>query len=441
MKTKLHYLFLLFCLKNAIIFAQFSAPELISANTNKIHTLVTADINNDGLKDIIATKKADTNVLVYYLNQGNLTFGTEVAIEAGSAIYTSVQVADFNNDGFNDIITIGDENNDVTLYMNNNLTFTPQVLLNYSFFDSDINVIDVDNDNDLDVAAVALNVFTLFTNDGNGNFTSQTITSPTQDYFDMAVGDINNDGFDDVITCGLDLLCHLNTNGVLDYDVARSDAMLFGGFTFCKLADIDGDNDVDLITDGADSSTSLIWHENDGNGFFTTQHIINTNVNAARSGTIADFDNDGDNDIILCNAGDLSLYTNNGSGVFTHSVLQDTNTTTIATVFGDDLNNDGLQDIIWSADLSYQLNTTQLALDKVEEEAVAIYPNPTKGDVFIEVKNEARLSAFNTLGQQVVQEMQLHQGGNKVSLKLPSGTYVFVIQTLATTFTKKVIIN
>ena len=95
-----------------------------------------ADFNNDGLEDVFFT---GDSVNALYLNKGNMAFEdiTERAGVKGIGLSTGVCIGDINNDGFKDILVsrdkkdilgisvYGSENIDLILYINNgNLTFT-----------------------------------------------------------------------------------------------------------------------------------------------------------------------------------------------------------------------------------------------------------------------------------------------------------------------------
>lgn len=83
-----------------------------------------------------------------------------------------------------------------------------------------------------------------------------------------------------------------------------------------RAADIDGDNDLDVITFG----TGLNWYENiDGMGNFGEKKVIETQTNGSvgTSLYIVDFDNDGDPDILGAISNKLIVYKNiDGLGNF-----------------------------------------------------------------------------------------------------------------------------
>ncbi|MDR6300128.1 FG-GAP-like repeat-containing protein [Mesonia maritima] len=446
-KISIYLVFTISFLFTSKLWAQFSNPILIESNTGLITNIITADINNDGLEDLIITKKFSANNLIsYYLNQGDFNFGPEISIASGNSQVTNISVGDFNNDNWLDIVSIGDATNSVTLYVNNALSFSPQVLDSFTFFESDISVADIDNDNDLDIIAIGGTTFKVYYNDGVANFTPQTIPGPLEDFFDITVADIDADGFQDVITGGSNVSVYKNNSGVLSYDSTRSSQLgqTTGTFSlFLRLADLDNDGDVDLLREG-NNSTGMVWMENDGNGNFSSLQIIDSAVTNIRSATLNDFDHDNDLDFMIIQNQDLYLYTNDGFGNFDAPTLIQDAETIISVIHSEDMNNDGLADIIWSADLSVQENNLTLSTPKhlVTPNSVKIYPNPSTENLFLKSPQDGILHILNLQGQFIYKNLVLNEGTHQLNIALPPQVYFFRI-TFKTgkTITKKVVIQ
>ena len=198
--------------------------------------VATGDINNDGLPDIYFTANSKGNNKLY-LNKGNFEFEdiTEKAGVAGSADWCSgVTMADVNGDGLLDIYVSAIANayglkGQNELFINNgNGSFTEKSKdygLDFSGFTSQVAFFDYDHDNDLDCYILnqshhpnANIVDTsnrrkfdpkagdrFYRNDLNnqGSFTDVSkeagIYQSNLGYgLGIAVGDLNNDGWDDV---------------------------------------------------------------------------------------------------------------------------------------------------------------------------------------------------------------------------------------------------
>lgn len=446
-KTSIYLVFTISLIFNSDLCAQFANPILIESNTGLITSIITADINNDSLEDILITKKFSANTLIsYYLNQGNFNFGPEVSIAAGNSQVTNIAVGDFNNDSWLDVVSIGDATNSVTLYLNNALLFSQQVLDTFTFFESDINVTDVDNDNDIDIIAVGGNTFKVYYNDGMANFTTQSINGPLEDFFDITIDDIDADGFQDVITGGSNVSVYKNNSGVLSYDSLRSSQIgqTTGTFSlFLRLTDLDNDGDVDLFREG-NNSTGVVWMENDGNGNFSNLQIIDSTVTNIRSATLNDFDNDNDLDFIIIKDLNLYLYTNDGAGNFNPPILIQDAETIISVIHSEDMDSDGLADIIWSADLSVQENILTLSTKEhlANSNSIKIYPNPSTENLFLKTPQDGLLNILNLEGQLIYENLSLKEGVNKLDVELKPQIYLFKMDFYPDNkITKKVIIK
>lgn len=118
-------------------------------------------------------------------------------------------------------------------------------------------------------------------------------------------------------------------------------------------SDVDGDSDEDVIVTGMDNTGTKIakLYLNDGNGVFTED--LNTILDGVSQSSVAfiDIDNDDDEDLLITglyqfNSGKSKLYLNDGSGVFTEIE----NTSLVGTKRGSisfaDVDGDSDQDVL-----------------------------------------------------------------------------------------------
>jgi hypothetical protein len=138
--------------------------------------------------------------------------------------------------------------------------------------------------------------------------------------------DYNNDGHIDLMVCNIisqnNLLYTNNGNGTFT-TVTTGGIVNDGGFSYGgTFGDYDNDGDVDIfiVNGGGSASENNFYYTNNGNGTFTrvtTGTFVNEVGNSWGSGCV-DYDNDGKLDIYTANFNvNNFLYKGNGDGTFT----------------------------------------------------------------------------------------------------------------------------
>ena len=245
-------------------------------------TCAFADVDGDADQDLlVAGRDSDVNdIAILYLNDGNGGFSDG---SAGLTVffYGDLEFADIDGDRDKDLALTGSNASGplIKLYANNGegvFTDKPTTSLHPGSGGS-LAFSDVDNDNDKDLVITGYTGATtdylhayLYLNDGSGNFTMSpvTLTDIVGDS-SSAFGDVDNDGDPDLLICG-------HTPGTFTYssilytnhgsgNFAESAAVLTGVYgTSISIADIDSDNDLDIVISGRDSelNASTILYEN-----------------------------------------------------------------------------------------------------------------------------------------------------------------------------------
>lgn len=122
--------------------------------------------------------------------------------------------------------------------------------------------------------------------------------------------------------------------------------------------DVDGDGDLDVLSASRNDST-IAWYESSG-GFnpVFTKRVITSTAASARSVYTADFDLDGDTDVVSASYDDdtIAWYENDGGSppVFTERVIT-TAANGAASVYAADVNGDGAVDIVSASVLSFEV--------------------------------------------------------------------------------------
>jgi hypothetical protein len=200
----------------------------------------------------------------------------------------------------------------------------------------------------------------------------------------VAVGDYDNDGFEDLFVTGLDraVLYHNNGDGTFTDATARTGTATAGWSTSAGFFDYDNDGKLDLFVDRYvawsfgdnrrcgdaatgrhychpllyKGTTSVLYHNN-GDGTFTDVSEKSGIAKAIGRGlgvAFADYDGDGWTDIYVANDSTQSfLFHNNGDGTFKEDGIaagvaytDDGNTFAGMGVEFADYNNDGLPDLV-----------------------------------------------------------------------------------------------
>ncbi len=355
--------------------AQFSSPLVLDPALNNSTQITVADINNDNNDDIIVTRQTGfERIIQAYLGDGHGNFTPPQTLAPNAQKPQIAYFADLNNNGQQDMIVIptlfgnppGTDR--IAWFPNNSGTFQTRIVIDDTYPTAftaieDIRIVDVENDGDLDIIAAANLQLTLYTNDGSANFTQTTIPIEfnTENY-DLDVADFNSDGFIDIIIGGVAPLILINTNGSFAYDPDISSSIEgFPGLTFLVYPiDFDNDGDQDLIL--ADTGPQNLWlYEQGDDGLFNLHSTLVTNTPQSFSMTSADFDNDGDLDLLtnFPQLGQTVWFENDNQENYQNASLIHQGITPFPKhVATGDFNNDNIPDAVWSMPLSVHLATT-----------------------------------------------------------------------------------
>jgi hypothetical protein len=312
---------------NQIIYGDFDADGDID-----IHLYPGSDLDNE-----------------FWQNNGSGTF-SKVAGNASpfrhmqyfAAFYNAknAHVADWDNDGDDDIfVTLRASGENNIFYKNNNGVYTAVTGVNSPFAGITISgndqfiYGDFDGDGDIDISAYpgggvdALNDF--WQNNGSGQFTKVTgaqnpfrniaFNAPFYNNAKYAhVADWDNDGDVDIFVTNYNAsgqnTLFRNDNGTFlqlsgadspfkNITIAQDNQFIYGDF--------DGDGDLDIQASSSNSETTLKFWRNNGSGAFTEvsgagnpfNNLPNRGAfyNSAAYAFVADWNNDGDDDILVTN--------------------------------------------------------------------------------------------------------------------------------------------
>ncbi len=251
------------------------------------------DYDNDGDVDLLI-QGADSNIdpfTTVYRNDGSGIF-TDIEPGINQVYQGNERWADFNNDGYLDILSAGFNGTDyeTKIYKNNgDGTFSEEAGITLpGVINSTVEWCDYDKDGDMDFILMGddINgnfVTTLYKNNGDGTFEDSGMNFPQVFLSDAAWGDYNNDGYPDLVIAGFvypGRITNLYKNNG-DGTLTLVDDSTFQKVSHCALewGDYDNDGDLDLFLAGTEENDDGSWsyytyiYDNNGNGTFQNSGI------------------------------------------------------------------------------------------------------------------------------------------------------------------------
>lgn len=272
--------------------------------------LVIKDIDKDGMQDILASSSQENSVAWWKNAGGNPIQWTKHPIDSTLLNAHAVDVTDFNDDGFNDILATSSGSTQLVWYQSDgaNPPNWTKKMVDTNFPNSQSAMaVDLDNDSHMDVVASSSNgnEISWWRNKGGQPLLwekfviANSLSGVDFPHWIQAV-DMDNDG-------DLDVLGSMYITGEIawwrnDIDTTTnwSKNVVVGNFSGVlnvQAADIDNDSRVDVVG----TSTYLrdvTWWKNTGNPASWVEYTIEGNYKGAWPLFVQDLDNDGDNDII-----------------------------------------------------------------------------------------------------------------------------------------------
>ena len=160
--------------------------------------------------------------------------------------------------------------------------------------------------------------------------------------------DIDGDGDMDILSAdGLKIGWFKNEDGQGAFSFQNVISTDVGRATSIYSKDLDGDGDLDVLSSSY-TDNKIAWYENlDGEGNFGPQQIITTDATYTQTVFSEDIDGDGDYDVISANADGVAWYENtDGQGNFSELQSISINPTLVESVFAIDIDNDGDIDVV-----------------------------------------------------------------------------------------------
>ncbi|HKR03528.1 MAG TPA: FG-GAP-like repeat-containing protein [Bacteroidia bacterium] len=375
-------------------FAFTNSNNLISATSHSGCSVTVADMNNDGLDDIVKMDQSTTLVIDIQNRNGTFAHYNLGNITGGSRVW-GMAVADVDHNGWKDVATgVNGAMYLVTLSWAGTTIAKTTINLPGSYFVQNVTFGDFNYDGWVDLEVCDDDDYAKVYVNNSGTLAATTTLINTNINPGMFYGndpydsgnygsvwtDFDNDG-------DLDLyIAHCRQSTTSSTDQRRRDRLFVnnGSNVYTEQAqaygievtnfrqtwttsfgDIENDGDLDIVMTNHGENGQVL--QNDGTGHFTD---ITASTGFVTPGTdplesfVEDFDNDGYIDILISGGGPFGsdsyfLYHNNGNSTFTLANTPIPSTTNGMLSFaGGDLNHDGKIDIFASYGDVYNMPTS-----------------------------------------------------------------------------------
>ena len=320
----------------------FQPPSSYTTGCANTDDAALADLNGDSKLDVVVVTEANCSSVL--MGNGDGSLGSPINLNSGR-IGMSVAVADVNNDGKADL-AVANAPASVSLELGNgDGTFQPPVTYASGGAASSALVGDMNSDGAPDLvvtnqcvgATCQSGSIAVLLGKGDGTFEGLLGQAPGEDEEIVAVGDVNGDGEADLIiadqcfspTCDQNAVRVLLGKGDATFQISASYAT--GGMwaLATAIADVNGDNKLDIVVASANSAYSaggiLSVLLGNGDGSFHPALTLESGGDGASWVDVADVNGDGKADLIAanicvswmdCNVGNVGILLGNGDGTF-----------------------------------------------------------------------------------------------------------------------------
>ncbi|MBK5284724.1 MAG: T9SS type A sorting domain-containing protein [Bacteroidia bacterium] len=370
-----------------------------SVSYMQVGGIESGDLNNDGLQDIVLIYNDTVKIFYQDTLNGFFNVSNQIALCPMIGTLSSLACGDMNADGLDDIVvTKWDATNSPPIYVyyqNVNHTF---------------------------------NIYPYYKIPSSRN--------------EILIADMNNDGFNDLIVSNgasgilFSFAIHIqdttfhNLNLPLIYfmDTISPNAWIANQVEGIAVGDIDNDGYKDIIV--THLQEAYIWHHVPGDPtlFPNPPDTLATDINPDEV-FIADMDNDGRNEIIIANGGHsyISIYKSDSAfhfSNFSSYFLWNGGNMEQSMLRVDYLNNDSLLDIATTFDYGGAIlyNSTVNATSELTNtpERVMVYPNPTSNILNLSLQGfgSAEIIIYDRIGIPVFSTSAKNQ--NTIAINLTS---------------------
>jgi uncharacterized protein (TIGR03437 family) len=346
---------------------------LSTANVSTGSNNVLADVNGDGILDIVSILNGGESTpgqLKILLGNGGTSFQAPVTYPIGSNFsqVSSLTIGDFNGDHKPDIAVamspFGGETGTISIFLGNgDGTFQSASAVAIPASPISVTTADLNGDGKLDLAFTLNNIastslavgssIAFLLGNGDGTFAAPTYVPGAGG--SIAIGDMNGDGFPDIVSVGTILFG--NGKGAFP---TRQDYVIPSDPSYEQysviLTDFNGDGRLDVvfaggtpafITGGYGLTINVLFAQPDGTFFGPAISLLPAPASIASNTDLrsADFNGDGIPDLAYAGFSGVGVMLGKGDGTFSSSYFSGASNSGWLLAIGD-FNGDGNQDIV-----------------------------------------------------------------------------------------------
>lgn len=303
-------------------------------NGANLGPFVQADINGDGKVDIVSLTGSTSPGITVLLGNGTGGFGAPIHTTISGVdgpFLGQVLLDDFNGDGHLDVAVYGkdhvtSQNVIAVMLGNGDGTFQTEKETIVGMNPPSACTAaagDFNGDGKVDLALTGLRSVVVLPGKGDGTFSAPLTTSTgTSSFSCLAPGDFNNDKKLDLAVAG-------GTAGTIGVMLGNGDGTFQSPFVAARgggeqlvAAQLNADDNLDLVSTQFNSPASVTVLLGDGTGHFSTSHTYNAQgTELFRTLAVQDLNGDGHPDLaFLTSFGTspiINIFLNNGDGSFT----------------------------------------------------------------------------------------------------------------------------
>lgn len=299
----------------------------IDTNVPSAWAILSGDINNDGIPDVIGSSRSTGTISWWKDEDGSGQNWNRYVIETNFIQVQSAAVADLDRDGDVDVVGAAYGSGEIGCWINSDPSGTNWIKHIIATGYSGANAVitqDINGDGQIDIigSSFTLGHITWWKNNGESatNWTAHIIDDAFSGSMAVDVLDVDRDGDADVIGASFNLdritwwenLDGTGTNWtshVVDQQVDGASAV--------RADDLDGDGDIDIFG-GSSVINRFAWWENaDGSNTNWIRYDLAVDTLDAAAVAAADLDGDGMTDILGASGSDpYIVWWKNGGGQF-----------------------------------------------------------------------------------------------------------------------------